>query len=298
RAVRWHVLLAPITQSSLKELFATTTVGFAAIFLIGRAGEIVRPMWLPMRDHRVRPSTAVVTIGLERVFDLASLICFFSVSLIWFNSRPGHESEFSSIKLVGNLMLAAAILGIIALIIYQRKSEPIIAWFGRITDRKFIPVRLRTIFLSLLRQLATSMKILRSWWEIFWVSFWTVALWFAISIPTWLILRAFDLPLNFVDSIFVMGVASMGSLVPTPGGAAGAFHAATAGSLMLLSVSADNAAAVSIIIHLVYFAPAVFFGLYYFMHGYISVARFRSLLSAENAEREIESDSPDFEPQL
>ena len=44
RAVRWQVLLAPITRSDLKELFATTTVGFAAIFLVGRAGEIVRPM--------------------------------------------------------------------------------------------------------------------------------------------------------------------------------------------------------------------------------------------------------------
>jgi uncharacterized protein (TIRG00374 family) len=156
---------------------------------------------------------------------------------------------------------------------------------------------LRTIFLSLLRQLATSVEVLRSWREILWVSFWTIALWFSISIPTWLILRAFDLPLNFVDSIFVMGVASMGSLVPTPGGAAGAFHAATAGSLMLLGVSSDKAAAVSIIMHLIYFAPAVIFGLYYFLHGDISVARFRSLMSAENAEREIESDSPDFEPQ-
>jgi len=298
RAVRWNVLLAPITKSSLKELFATTTVGYAAIFFIGRAGEIVRPMWLPMRDRRVRPGTALVTIGVERIFDLASLICFFSVSLIWFNARAGHASEFASIKLVGNLMLGAAVIGIAALVIYQRKSAPLIAWFSRFTDRKFVPVRIRTIFLSLMKQLATSLKVLSSWREIFWVSFWTIALWLAISIPTWLVLRAFDLPLSFVDSIFVMGVASMGSLVPTPGGAAGAFHAATAGSLLLLGVRQDTAAAVSIVMHLVYFAPAIVFGLYYFLHGDISVARFRSLMSAENAEREIESDSPDFEPQV
>jgi len=298
RAVRWNVLLAPITKSSLKELFATTTVGYAAIFFIGRAGEIVRPMWLPMRDRRVRPGTALVTIGVERIFDLASLICFFSVSLIWFNARAGHASEFASIKLVGNLMLGAAVIGIAALVIYQRKSAPIIAWFSRFTDRKFVPVRIRTIFLSLMKQLATSLKVLSSWREIFWVSFWTIALWLAISIPTWLVLRAFDLPLSFVDSIFVMGVASMGSLVPTPGGAAGAFHAATAGSLLLLGVRQDTAATVSIVMHLVYFAPAIVFGLYYFLHGDISVARFRSLMSAENAEREIESDSPDFEPQV
>ena len=296
RAIRWGVLLEPLAKTSLKELFATTTVGFAAMFILGRAGEIVRPMWLPMRDRRVRPSAALVTIGLERVFDLASLVSFFAISLIWFKTPTGHESEFASIKLVGNLMLAGVVLGFVALFVYMRNSVRIIAWFGRLTDRKLIPGRLRSIFLSLLEQLAASLEILKNWREVFWVSFWTLALWLAISVPTWLVLWAFGLPLTFVDSIFVMGVASMGSLVPTPGGAAGAFHAATAGSLIILGVDREPAAAVSIVMHLVYFAPAIVFGLYYFLHGDISVARFRSLMSSENAVDEIESDSPDFDP--
>src|SRR5688572_33367510 len=94
RAIRWRVLLEPITESSLKELFATTTVGFAAIFLIGRAGELVRPMWLPMRDSRVRPSAALVTLGLERIFDLAAIVCFFSANLLFFTPPVGREVDF------------------------------------------------------------------------------------------------------------------------------------------------------------------------------------------------------------
>jgi uncharacterized protein (TIRG00374 family) len=297
RAVRWQQLLRPLTESSLREVFATTTVGFAALFIVGRAGEIVRPMWLPMRDRRVKPTAAVVTIGMERVFDLASLIAFFSVSLIWFEARPGHEAEYAYIRWVGNLMFGAAVAFVIFLLAYQWKSQSIIDWFARLTDRKFIPARIRSIVLGLMEQLATSLKVLTSWKEIFLVSWWTMLLWLAISVPTWMVLHAFGLPLSFVDSIFVMGVASMGSLVPTPGGAAGAFHAATAGSLLLLGVDRDTAAAVSIIMHLVYFAPAVIFGLYYLVRGDISIDRFRSLLSSENAEREIESDSPDFVPE-
>jgi len=297
RAVRWQVLLAPITSSSLRELFATTTVGFTAIFLIGRAGEIVRPMWLPMRDRRVRPSAAVVSIGMERVFDLASLISFFSISLIWFQNRPGHEAEYTSIRVVGNLMLVGVALGVIFLAFYAWRSARVIGFFERLTDRTFVPKRLRSIFIGLMQELAKSVEILKDWKEIFWVSFWTLGLWFAISVPTWFVLRAFGLQLSFIDSIFVMGVASMGSLVPTPGGAAGAFHASTALALVLLGVDAEVAAAVSIVMHLVYFAPAVGFGLYYLFHGDISVERFRSLLSSENAEREIESDSPDFVPE-
>ncbi|HMJ07746.1 MAG TPA: hypothetical protein VK468_01995, partial [Pyrinomonadaceae bacterium] len=115
--------------------------------------------------------------------------------------------------------------------------------------------------------------------------------------PTWLVLLAFDMPVSFSDSLFIMGFAAVSSLVPTPGGAAGAFHTATAASLLFLrpEISHEDAAAMSIAMHLTYFAPAMVFGLYYFLRGDISIERFRSLLSSENAVEEIESDSPDGE---
>lgn len=288
RAIRWKVLLAPITETSLKELFATTTVGFAAVFLVGRMGEIVRPMWLPMRDKRVRPSAALITLGVERIFDMASLVCFFAVNLIWFTVPPGRETEFGYVKLVGNLMLGGVFVGFLGLYFYQKFSARFIVWAEKITDRKFIPRRVRRIFISLLTQLAASLQVLKDWREIVAVVFWTMALWFSIAVPTWLVLLAFDLPLSFSDSLFVMGWAAIGSIVPTPGGAAGAFHAATAGGLIFLNIAPNDAAATSIAMHLVYFAPAVFFGIYYFLHGDISVERFRNLLSSEHATEEIE----------
>src|SRR5688572_27178311 len=296
RAIRWRVLLEPITPSSLKELFATTTVGFAAIFLIGRAGELVRPMWLPMRDRRVRPSAALVTLGLERIFDLAALACFFAVNLLWFTPPIGREQDFEYLATVGYVLLGAVALGFIGLIIYQRISARVIGWVGRVTDRGFIPKRIRRIVLSILEKLSGALSILKDWREMLLVSFWSVALWFAISIPTWLVLLAFDMPFTFSDSLVIMGVAAVSSLIPTPGGAAGAFHTATAASLIFLrpELRPEDAAAASIAMHLVYFAPALVFGLYYFLHGDISIERFRSLLSSEHAVEEIESEAPGF----
>lgn len=290
RAIRWKVLLEPITKTSLKELFATTTVGFAAVFFIGRAGEIVRPMWLPMRDKRVRPSAALVTLLLERIFDLAALICFFSVNLIWFDAPAGHEKEFGYVKLIGNIMLACVAAGFIGLFIYQRFAVQIIRFTEKITDKKFFPRRIRRILLSLLRQLASALRILRNWREIVSVVFWTFMLWLSIAIPTWLVILAFDLPVSISlgGAMFVMFWASMGSLIPTPGGAAGAFHAVTAGGLIFLNVPAKDAAAVSIVMHLVYFAPALLFGFFYLFHGDISIKQFRELLSSENAVEEVE----------
>lgn len=294
RAVRWQVLLAPITETNLKELFATTTVGFSAVLFVGRAGEIVRPMWLPMLDRRVRPSAALATIFVERVFDLASLISFFSISLIWFRTPPGHEADLAAIQWAGNALLAGVIAGIIGLIVYHRYSHVFIGWMSRLTDVRIMPKRIREMILSLMTQFAMALNILRSPKEIFLASFWTLVLWISIAIPTWLIILAFGLDMRFVDSTFVMGVASLGTLIPTPGGAAGAFHAATQGSLVMLDVGREQAAAIAIVMHLIYFVPALFFGLFYFLHGDISIERFRSLLSSENAEKEIKSDSPDF----
>jgi glycosyltransferase 2 family protein len=289
RAKRWQVLLSPITETSLKELFATTTVGFTAVFLIGRAGEIVRPMWLPMRDKRVRPSAALVTLGLERIFDLASLICFFAINSLWIQAPIGKETQFNYVKMIAVLMLIGVIIGFIALYLYQRNAASVIAWFEQ---RSFTQNRLGKIFLSVLRQLGASLAILRDWKQVVAVSFWTFLLWLAISIPTWLVILAFDVEMNFSQSIFVMWWAAIGSLVPTPGGAAGAFHTATKGGLTFLGTEENLAAAVSLVMHLVYFAPAIIFGIYYFFHGDITIEKFRGLLSSEHAVEEIESESP------
>lgn len=297
RAIRWQVLLEPITKSSLRELFATTTVGFAAIFLIGRTAEIVRPMWLPMRDHRVRPSAALVTLGLERIFDLAALVAFFSVNLLWISPPPGRESDFRYIEWIGWVMMVGMVLGFVCLIVYQRRSDRVISWFDRFTTRRWIPVGLQRVMVSILRQLAAALDILRDWRQTFWLVFWTLALWLSIAIPTWLVLLAFNSSFSFVDSLFIMGLAAVSSVVPTPGGAAGAFHTATAASILLIknNVRTEDAAAMAIVMHLVYFAPAIIFGLYYYFHGDISIERFRSLISSENAVEEIETDNPDFE---
>ena len=88
----------------------------------------------------------------------------------------------------------------------------------------------------------------------------------------------------------MLGWALVGSLVPTPGGAAGAFHAATAGALIFLGVDVETAAAISIVMHLVDFGPAFIFGLVYLLRGDINLSRLRSLTSSEAVEHAVEDE--------
>jgi len=100
------------------------------------------------------------------------------------------------------------------------------------------------------------------------------------------VMRAFHLPVGFPETIFVLGWALVGSLVPTPGGAAGAFHAATAAGLLFLGVHKETAAALSIVMHLVDFGPAVLFGIFYVIRGDLSVAKLRTMISPEQVQEQ------------
>ncbi len=116
---------------------------------------------------------------------------------------------------------------------------------------------------------------------------WTCVLWFAIASANLLVLRAFGLPFGFSETIFMMGWSLVASLVPTPGGGAGAFHAATSAALVLLGVEKNQAAATVLILNPIVFAPALIFGLYYLLRGDISIQRIRQLAFSGDSERRV-----------
>jgi uncharacterized membrane protein YbhN (UPF0104 family) len=82
----------------------------------------------------------------------------------------------------------------------------------------------------------------------------------------------------------------VGSAVPTPGGAAGAFHAATGAGLVFLGIEKEQAAAVAIVLHLVDFGPAALFGLSYFLRGEVNLSRLRNLMKTESVEHAVEDE--------
>ncbi|HEV2882583.1 MAG TPA: lysylphosphatidylglycerol synthase transmembrane domain-containing protein [Pyrinomonadaceae bacterium] len=284
RALRWRALLAPLTESSLRELFAATTVGFSAVFLIGRTGEVVRPTFLPLRDSRVRPSAAFVTIGVERIYDMVAVVVLFAVNLIWFRPPGGSEAvaAYARVREAGIVLLVAAAVGIFALAIFRRYSRQVIEWCeAKFARAPRLLKRAGGMFTHLLEQVAGALGVLVSARALALTVGLTALLWGIIAAANWLVLRAFGLPFGATETLFVLGWALVGSLVPTPGGAAGAFHAATAAGLIFLGIPRAEAAAISIVLHLVVFAPALVFGLYYFLQSDVSLERLRNLASSE-----------------
>jgi uncharacterized protein (TIRG00374 family) len=291
RAYRWRALLAPLTPASLRELFVATTVGFGSVFVFGRAGEVVRPVVLPLRDRRVRPAASFVTIMVERLCDSVAVVILFSANLLWFRAPNGDATQLAHVREAGLILLVVALLGVGALVWFERQSSRAVRWLDqRMARWTFVPERIRHAAISTLEQLATALQVLAHPRELFVTATWTGLLWLAIILANWLVIRAFGLPFGFGEAVFVLGWAVVGSLVPTPGGAAGAFHAATAAGLIFLGVAREQAAAVSIVIHLVDFAPAILFGLYYLLRGDINITRLRQLTSSEAVEHAVEDE--------
>jgi glycosyltransferase 2 family protein len=288
RAFRWAALLKPLGSARLADLFAATTIGFSGVFLVGRAGEFVRPVVLSMRDPRVRPSTSLVTIVVERIYDLTAVALLFAVNLIWFRPPVALEVSFDRVRTAGFALLAATVVGIAFLAWFRARSTIVIQFLERLFARwRFVPRRLARLVLRIFEQLAQALRVLVNVAELAETIGWTALVWFGITAANLLVMRAFHLQVGFSETIFVLGWSLVGSLVPTPGGAAGAFHAATAAGLLFLGVQRETAAALSIVLHLVDFGPALLFGLFYVIRGDLSFSRLRTLISPHSEEVEL-----------
>lgn len=290
RAARWGALLAPLSPASLRNLYVATTVGFGAVFLLGRTGEVVRPVVLPMLDPKIRPSASFVTIMVERIYDMIAVVLLFAVNLLWFQP-PNAGVEFGRVRTAGIVLLLVALAGVFGLTQFRKKSQGAIGWIRKkLEGRRFVPARLTRAILSVLEQLAGALRVLVNARELAVTVGWSAMIWLTIALANLLVFRAFGLPFGVTQTIFVLGWSLVGSLVPTPGGAAGAFHAATAAGLISLGVQRDTAAAISIVLHIVDFGPALIFGVYYIIRGDINLSRLRARTSSESVEHAVEDE--------
>ena len=297
RSFRWGALLRPVAPSRFADLFAATTIGFGTVFLIGRAGEVVRPVVLPMRDPRVRPSASVVTIMVERIYDTVAVVVLFAANLLWFIPPASLQKDFTKVRVTGLALLIATALGLAALTWYRKRSALVISCVIGVFERfSFVPQRLVKLFIGTLEQLARALRVLVNLAELAETIGWTLLIWLAIAFANLLIISAFGVHFGLSETIFVLGWALAGSLVPTPGGAAGAFHAATAAGLLFLGVERETAAAIAIAMHIIDFGPAVLFGFVYLIRGDLNFSKLRALTSSEAVEHVVEDEAFAAEP--
>jgi glycosyltransferase 2 family protein len=283
RGFRWQVLLAPIAPVSVRNAFAATAIGFGAIFVIGRAGEMARPIALSLRE-RLRPSATLATILIERIFDTAAVVGLFSVNLLFFQmpqQTADAQQTMARLRTLGALLSLGVIVGIGVLILLRLRSEPLLQWLEARTSN--LPQKVMRPLLNLLRSLAEGLSVLTGLRSLLLAVFYSVCVWALVTTATWLVAYSFGLHLPITYAVFVLGFGLVGSIVPTPGGGAGAFHVAAQAGFEFLGVEKNLAAAIAVVYHLIAFGAPFILGLYYLIRDDISVQQIRDALNEEMA---------------
>jgi len=279
RAVRWRALLDPVIPNvGISPLLGATSLGFSAVFIAGRTGEIVRPVALSSKEH-IRPSASFATILVERIFDMVTAIAFFAVPLVFFTAPNADEATIARVRWAGATLAFVAIASVVGLVILYRHRVGAVAFLNRVLEP--FGRRIRKAVTSIVGHFAESLSILHDRRELVVVSAWSVLLWFVCAVVNSLTFSAFGLRLSVLGAIFVMGFGLIGSLVPTPGGAAGAFHMATAVGLMMLGVGENDAKSITIVLHLIVFGSALPLGIFYVLRGGYSLSRLRAAVSED-----------------
>ncbi len=273
RSLRWRAFLAPIGSPALGDVMTATVIGFSMIFVFGRLGEATRPLVLSLRT-RIRPSATIATILIERVYDMITVAIAFAVSLFFLSL--GQRTLPARL---GEVALALSVSGLMGLIIFRIWADGILT----VIEHRglWIPETLRRPALNLLRHLADGLSILQDARALARTVIYTILTWGLVAVSFWLVTFAFGLRLTVASVIFVIGFAMMGSLVPTPGGSAGAFHTATMVGLLWLGIEKNLAASMAVILHVVSFGPALLVSPYLLRHAGLGRMSLRELAAAE-----------------
>ncbi|MBK9313337.1 MAG: flippase-like domain-containing protein [Acidobacteria bacterium] len=282
RSLRWQAFLNPIRKVGLGNIFAATSIGFGSLFVIGRAGEIVRPAILSLRE-RLRPSATIATILIERIYDTTMVVSLFAANLIFFDlstTTLNDEKSVKSMRMFGLILLAGIVSGLALLLVLRLKSEKVIAWIER--GSTILPRALVGPLVNLIRHLSDGLSVLLNLRELIVTILYTVLVWGLISMATWMTLYAFGLKFSPGQIIFILGIGLVGSVVPTPGGSAGAFHVAAAKGFEILGLETNLAASIAIIYHLIAFGPPFLMGLFFLIRDEISIHQIREMLASES----------------
>src|ERR1700730_9488754 len=123
RAMRWQVLQSTLGRATLWAIYNLTLAEFSAIFLLGRAGEPIRPLLLA-RKEKLPVADMFGVYVLERLFDTASTAVIPGLGLTLFQARvqsgtePGGSSRTlaTAAKTTGSFLFLGVLVAIVVLV--------------------------------------------------------------------------------------------------------------------------------------------------------------------------------------
>jgi len=265
RALRWQKFQAHLGPAKFWNIYRMTLAGFAALFLLGRPAEPVRPLLISRKDN-IPLSDIFGIYALERILDAASTAVLAAVGLLIFESSGHMDAQGTGqafekgARTAGTFFALFAIVAISALIYLRLHGSALLerrmqGWLAQHGWRAGVARNL----LGFVRGVQT----VRSWGDVAAAVIYSALHWVLVVCVYLLVLQSFGgklAALKFSDAVIILVFSLVGSAVQLPGVGGGAQLLTSVALTKLFGVEQEPAVAAAMILWLVTFASCSFAG--------------------------------------
>ena len=293
RAIRWEVMIRPIRpRASVWYLFKATAIGFTAIVLFGRAGELVRPYLIA--KHEQLPFSSQMAVWLiERIFDLLMVLLIFGAALTQVSNTAVADSPALQwiLDIGGWVAAGAALVSLIVLIAFRHFTEA--AHERLLAALGFLPPKVLDRVRNLLSSFSAGMGSTRDNAFALRLLVYTFVEWSLVAASFLAIFRAFPETSNLGwNSVLVfMGFVSFGSAIQIPGIGGGMQIAAVVVLTELFGLGLEVSTGLAVVFWATSFVVIVPFGLGLAVHEGIKVGNLRQLAAEATTAAPAEGDA-------
>ena len=218
RALRWAIFLKPLkAHPSIRNLLSATIIGFSAVTLFGRPGELVRPYLIAVKE-RVPISSQLAAWALERIFDLLMALLIFGFALARAHASGAHVGpSLAGVLAVGGKLAGSTAAALLVVLVSLRHfAEPLRRRL--VAGLSFLPeARFRKLE-KLLNAFMQGVESTRSDGALLLVLMYSVVEWALIIACYECLARSFfGASLSFVDVLVLLGFVAFGAVIQIPG---------------------------------------------------------------------------------
>jgi uncharacterized protein (TIRG00374 family) len=286
RAVRWQRFCKYVGPTNFMNTFTGTLMGFASIFVLGRAGEPVRPLLLA-RKERLPVASMFGIFFLERFCDFAAAAALACLALLVFPSRlsdAGADMDWVDSARHGGWLLLAGMTGLITILVVYRLHGA--AVLDRGLERWRNEGGFRSRFAAAMTGISEGLQAIRTTSDLIAAIFYTAAHWVLATLIYLGVAKAFGgsflhTDMNFSGAMLLLAVTLVGSVLQLPGVGGGAQIASFIGLTKIFGVEQEPAAAIAVVLWIITFAGGTLAGIPLLIHEGMSVGELRQLARAE-----------------
>lgn len=279
RAVRWQVMLRPLKPaSSFWNVFVATTIGFTAVVLLGRAGELVRPYLISVKERVPFPSQVAAWL-LERIYDLLIVLALFGFALTRYTGTesalgPGLRWVFQ----MGGYVVGGICSICLILLFFVGQYPDLMR--RRLNDGLgFLPDRYKSKISGLVTSFLEGTVSTRSAGAVTRLVVYTLLEWLIIVGCFLCVFRAFPATarLGVIDALILVGFIAFGSAVQIPGIGGGMQVATVVVLTELFGIDVAIATGMAVVLWVVTFVLVVPAGVLLSLREGISWKRFKDI---------------------